>query len=152
MSFDRNQQPLFLQNGQGFGPADYIDDIAREIDLEVRRIVDRQYDRTTALLKANADNLHKAAGLLLSKETISGEELTAIVTSTKAAHSAVETTKSSSAAAALSIDKQRNGHPMILVLQKIKVILGIALCVSWHSRHAGSNHSRGADHLRWLWR
>jgi len=101
VSFDRRQQPLFLQNGQGPGPADYIDDIAREIDLEVRRIVDRQYDRTTALLKANADNLHKAAGLRLSKETISGEELTAIVTSTKAAHSAVETTKSSSAAAAL---------------------------------------------------
>ena len=101
VSFDRRQQPLFLQNGQGPGPADYIDDIAREIDLEVRRIVDRQYDRTTALLKANADNLHKAAGLLLSKETISGAELTAILTSTKAAHSAGETTKSNSAAAAL---------------------------------------------------
>jgi len=86
VSFDRNQQPLFLQNGQGPGPADYIDDIAREIDLELRRIVDHQYDRTTALLKANADNLHKAAGVLLSKETISGEELSAIVTSTKSGH------------------------------------------------------------------
>jgi hypothetical protein len=39
--------------------------------------------------------------LLLSKETISGAELTAILTSTKAAHSAGETTKSGSAAAAL---------------------------------------------------
>jgi len=33
----------------------------------------------TALLTANADNLHKAAGFLLSKVTITGEELTAIV-------------------------------------------------------------------------
>jgi cell division protease FtsH len=79
VSFDRHQQPLFLQNGQSVGQADYSDDIAREIDLEVRRIVDRQYERTTGILKANTDNLHKAAGVLLAKETITGEELSAIV-------------------------------------------------------------------------
>jgi cell division protease FtsH len=101
VSFDRNQQPLFLQNGQGPAPADYSDDIAREIDLEVRRIVDRQYDRTTALLKANAESLHKAAGVLLSKETITGAELTAIVTSAKGAHDDAETSIAGSTAAAL---------------------------------------------------
>ena len=90
VSFDRNPQPLFLQNGQGSASAEYSDDIAREIDLEVRRIVDHQYERTTTLLKANAENLHKAAGLLLSKETISGEELSAIVTSARTTHGAGE--------------------------------------------------------------
>ena len=88
VSFDRNQQSLFLQHGQGPAPADYSDDIAREIDLEVRRIVDRQYERTTDILKANTESLHKAAGVLLSKETISGVELSAIVTSTNNTHGA----------------------------------------------------------------
>lgn len=50
----------------------------------MRAIVERQYERITHLLKANAANLHKAAGILLSKETITGEELAAIVTSSKA--------------------------------------------------------------------
>jgi len=81
VSFDRDRQPLFLQNGQVQAPADYSNDIAKEIDFEVRRIIDRQFEKTTAILKANAENLHKAAGLLLSKETITGEELSAIVTS-----------------------------------------------------------------------
>ena len=85
VSFDRNPHPLFLQAGHPAPRADYSDDIAREIDLEVRAIVERQYERTTALLKANTENLHKAAGVLLSKETISGEELSTIVTSTKTA-------------------------------------------------------------------
>jgi len=79
VSFDRHQQPLFLQSGQSAGQADYSDDIAKEIDLEVCGIVDRQYERTTGILKANTDNLHKAAGVLLAKETITGEELSAIV-------------------------------------------------------------------------
>ena len=45
VSSDRNQQLLFLQNGQGTAPADYSDDIGREIDLEVPRIIDRQYKK-----------------------------------------------------------------------------------------------------------
>ncbi|MGZ9255860.1 MAG: hypothetical protein ACXW50_15610 [Candidatus Binatia bacterium] len=90
VSFDRNQQPLFLQNGQGSAHADYSDDIARDIDLEVRGIIDRQYERTAALLKANTESLHKAAGVLLSKETISDVELSAIVTSTHSTHGAGE--------------------------------------------------------------
>jgi len=90
VSFDRNQQPLFLQAGQP-AAADYSDDIAKEIDLEVRRILDRQYERTTSILKANAEKLHKAASVLLSKETITGEELAAIVTSASALHGDAQT-------------------------------------------------------------
>jgi cell division protease FtsH len=98
VSFDRNQQPLFLQAGQPAATADYSDDIAKEIDLEVRRILDRQYERTTSILKANAENLHKAAGVLLSKETITGEELAAIVTSASALHGSAQTTGAAVAA------------------------------------------------------
>jgi cell division protease FtsH len=81
VSFDRNQQAMFLQTGQGPAPAEYSDEIAREIDLEVRQIIDNQHARTTSLLSANLEALHKAAEVLLSKETITGQELMAIANS-----------------------------------------------------------------------
>ena len=98
VSFDRNQQPLFLQNGQSIAQADYSDDIAKEIDLEVRQIIERQYERTRSILQTNAENLHKAAGVLLTKETITGEELAAIVTSSNTIHGGSEVIGSSIAA------------------------------------------------------
>jgi cell division protease FtsH len=99
VSFDRNQQPLFLQNGQSLAQADYSDDIAKEIDLEVRQIIERQYERTRSILQANAENLHKAAGVLLAKETITGEELAVIVTSGNPIHGSSEVIGGSIAAA-----------------------------------------------------
>ncbi len=99
VSFDRTQQPLFLQNGQGPGPANYSDEIAREIDLEVRRIIDNQHSRAMSLLSANEEILHKAAEVLLSKETITGRELADIASSSGSqigkARGAVSTTASS---------------------------------------------------------
>jgi len=99
VSFDRNQQPFFLQNGQSIAQADYSDDIAKEIDLEVRQIIEHQYERTRSILQANGENLHKAAGVLLAKETITGEELAVIVTSGNPTHGSSEVSGSSIAAA-----------------------------------------------------
>ena len=79
MSFDHDQQPMFLQNGQGSGPGDYSEETAREIDAEVRHIIDVQYTRVTELLGSQEEVLRKAAERLLEKEVISGEELKAIV-------------------------------------------------------------------------
>ena len=79
MSFDQDQQPMFLQNGQGSGPGDYSEETAREIDAEVRHIIDTQYARVTELLRTQEEVLRKAAERLLEKEVISGEELKAIV-------------------------------------------------------------------------
>jgi cell division protease FtsH len=99
VSFARNQQPLFLQADQLPAQADYSEDIAREIDLEVRQILDRQYERTRSILQTHAENLHSAAGVLLSKETITGEELAAIVASRNAIHGGSEVIGSSIAVA-----------------------------------------------------
>ncbi len=79
VSFDRDRQPLFLQTGEGAGPGDYSEETAREIDCEVRRIIDEQYGRVTAMLGARETVLREAAAVLLSKETITGDELKAIV-------------------------------------------------------------------------
>jgi cell division protease FtsH len=83
VSFDRDSQPLFLQQGLSHTSAEYSEETAREIDAEVREIIAHQHTRVTQLLKEQMAALEKAAGFLLSKETISGDELKAIVSGHK---------------------------------------------------------------------
>jgi cell division protease FtsH len=52
----------------------YSEQVASEIDMEVRRLVDNAYDEATALLNDNLDMLHKIAQELLEKETVSADE------------------------------------------------------------------------------
>jgi cell division protease FtsH len=79
VSFERDRRPMFLQVAQLETVADYSEETSREIDCEVRRIIDEQYERVTTLLSSQQHILREAAGVLLGKETISGEELKAIV-------------------------------------------------------------------------
>ena len=80
LSFDGARQPLFLQTGQPPAPGDYSEETSREIDCEVRRIIDEQHARVTTILSAQQDVMHEAATELLGKETITGGELQAIIT------------------------------------------------------------------------
>lgn len=75
ISFDGERQPAFLQTGQPSRGGDYSEETAREIDCEVRRIIDEQYVRVTKILEARLDVLREAAAVLLAKETITGAEL-----------------------------------------------------------------------------
>ncbi len=79
VSFDRERQPLFLQTGQPSAPGDYSEETAREIDCEIRRLIDEQYARVQAILRNQEPVLRRAAGVLLAKEVITGEELRAII-------------------------------------------------------------------------
>jgi cell division protease FtsH len=58
---------------------DYSEQTAREIDQEVRRIVQEQYERAKKLLADNRDKLDRIAEALLERETLDREELTAIM-------------------------------------------------------------------------
>jgi cell division protease FtsH len=78
VTFDGARQPTFLPTGQP-GPGDYSEETAREIDCEVRNILDAQYARVRAALQARYDALRRAAAILLEKETMTGEELRAFV-------------------------------------------------------------------------
>jgi cell division protease FtsH len=82
VSLDGERQSLFLRPNESPGGADYSEATAREIDAEVRRIIEEQYTRVSTLLAAQLDVLREAAAVLLQKETISGEELKAITTRT----------------------------------------------------------------------
>jgi cell division protease FtsH len=79
VSFDRDPRPLFLQIGQPQPAGEYSEQTAREIDDEVRRIIDEQYTRVKSLLAERLGILRQAAAVLLQYETITGEELRDIV-------------------------------------------------------------------------
>jgi cell division protease FtsH len=80
VSFDGSRQPAFLPTGQA--PGDYSEETAREIDCEVREILDAQYARVKAILLARQAALRRAATALLAKETMTGEDLKALVAPT----------------------------------------------------------------------
>jgi cell division protease FtsH len=75
VSFERDRQPLLLQTGQPPLRGDYSEATAREIDCEVRRIIDEQYARVRTLLQSQRQILQEAARLLLERETMSGDDL-----------------------------------------------------------------------------
>ncbi len=52
---------------------------AKVIDAEVRRIVDTGYDRARKILEDGIDELHAVAGALLEYETLSGDEIIALL-------------------------------------------------------------------------
>ncbi|MBI3304186.1 MAG: ATP-dependent metallopeptidase FtsH/Yme1/Tma family protein [Deltaproteobacteria bacterium] len=86
ISFDGARQPLFLQGGPAQGEGDYSETTAREIDCEVRRIIDEQYARVRTLLAAQQEGVREVARVLLTKETITGEELKAILAQAGSRH------------------------------------------------------------------
>jgi cell division protease FtsH len=70
ITLDRERQPLMLQ---------IQEETAREIDCEVRRIVDEQFDRVKRLMTERKTALLEGAKRLLDQEVISGADLKAIM-------------------------------------------------------------------------
>ena len=74
VQYDATQQGDYYRN-QTF----YSQDTGKELDNEIRRILDEAYEDTKRLITENIDKLHDIANALLEKETITGEELNEIV-------------------------------------------------------------------------
>ena len=71
--FGGGQGEVFL--GRDFAQTkDYSEETAGIIDEEVKRIVDKAYNRAREILTEHVDKLHAVAGVLLEKEKIEGEE------------------------------------------------------------------------------
>jgi cell division protease FtsH len=77
--FRADRQSLLLPTTQPSSKGDYSEETSREIDCEVRRIIDEQYERTREIIRTKEPILRDAASVLLGKETISGDELKAIM-------------------------------------------------------------------------
>ncbi len=74
LSYTREQRPLFLGTELD-SRGNYSEQIAAEIDAEVRRLVEDAYREAKAMLRAKADKLKTLAELLLEKEVVEGEAL-----------------------------------------------------------------------------
>ena len=73
MAYGKNQENVFM--GRDFGhQRDYSEQVAFEIDEEMKRIVDAKYEEAKELLSSNRDMLEAIAKELLDKETIDAEE------------------------------------------------------------------------------
>jgi cell division protease FtsH len=79
VTLDRERQPLLMQIQAPLEKGDYSEETAREIDCEVRRIIDEQYDRVRWLLAEKKRALIEGAKVLLDREVITGSELKAIM-------------------------------------------------------------------------
>ncbi|MEO6306371.1 MAG: ATP-dependent zinc metalloprotease FtsH [Nitrospiraceae bacterium] len=79
VTLDRERQPLMMQIQAPQEKGDYSEETAREIDCEVRRIVDEQYEHVKRLLTERKAALLEGAKRLLDQEVISGSDLKAIM-------------------------------------------------------------------------
>ena len=79
VTLDRERQPLVMQIQTPQEKGDYSEETAREIDCEVRRIIDEQYERVKRLLAEKKPSLVEGAKVLLEREVISGADLKAIM-------------------------------------------------------------------------
>ncbi len=78
VSFDRDGRPAFLRTGHGPERPEASEEVLRQIDSEVRAIIEGQHARAHDLLEKRRALLGEAARALLTRETLSGEELAAI--------------------------------------------------------------------------
>jgi len=79
MTFEKERRPLFLDINPSFGAKDYSEETAREIDNEVRKIIEESYQRVKTILNDKKELLKKVAQTLLEKEVIEGEELRLLI-------------------------------------------------------------------------
>jgi cell division protease FtsH len=78
VSFGKKDEQIFLGREMATHK-NYSEATAVEIDEEIRRIVDENYNRVIQLLNANVDTLHRLSAELIEKENLSGEEVDRII-------------------------------------------------------------------------
>src|SRR3989475_1448295 len=69
----RNHDMPFLGREMGAEP-DYSEEIAREIDDEIRRVIEEGHDLAVKVLKEHLADLHRLSGILIERETIDKEQ------------------------------------------------------------------------------
>lgn len=76
MVFDENDE-IFI--GRDFGHTKpYSEEVAAQIDKEVKSVLDAAYERTLNILKENINKLHRIADALLEKEKLEAAEFEAL--------------------------------------------------------------------------
>jgi cell division protease FtsH len=74
LTFGKKEEQIFL--GREIAQhRDFSEETARQIDQEVRRLIDEAYQTAHNIVESNGDAMHRIAAALLERETIDADEL-----------------------------------------------------------------------------
>jgi cell division protease FtsH len=78
LTFGKKEEQIFL--GREIAQhRDFSEETARQIDLEVRRLIDDAYQSAHSILDTHRDAMHRIAAALLERETIDAEEVKMLI-------------------------------------------------------------------------
>ena len=78
VSYGENEEEVFL--GRSVARHQHMsEETAKKVDLEIRKIIDKGYERAKKILTEKIEDLHKVAKALLSYETLTGDEINDLV-------------------------------------------------------------------------
>ena len=78
LTFGKKEEQIFL--GREIAQhRDFSEETARQIDLEVRRLIDEAYQSAHSIVETHADAMHRIAAALLERETIDAEEVRMLI-------------------------------------------------------------------------
>ncbi len=78
LTFGKKEEQIFL--GREIAQhRDFSEETARQIDQEVRRLIDEAYQSAHTILEANKDAMHRIAAALLERETIDASEVKLLI-------------------------------------------------------------------------
>jgi cell division protease FtsH len=77
----RNHDMPFLGREMGAEP-DYSEEIAREIDDEIKRVIEEAHDLAVTVLKEHMNELHKLSVILIERETIDKDQFERLLAGT----------------------------------------------------------------------
>ena len=78
LTFGKKEEQIFL--GREIAQhRDFSEETARQIDLEVRRLIDEAYQSAHSILEAHPDAMHRMSLALLERETIDAEEVRLLI-------------------------------------------------------------------------
>jgi cell division protease FtsH len=69
----RNHEMPFLGRDMGSEP-DYSEELAKDIDDEIRRVIEEGHQSAQSILRAHMDELHQFAAILIERETIDKDQ------------------------------------------------------------------------------
>jgi cell division protease FtsH len=78
LTFGKKEEQIFL--GREIAQhRDFSEETARQIDMEVRRLIDEAYQSAHTIVEAHKDPMHRIAAALLERETIDAEEVRLLI-------------------------------------------------------------------------
>jgi cell division protease FtsH len=78
LTFGKKEEQIFL--GREIAQhRDFSEETARQIDLEVRRLIDEAYQSAHSLVDSHKDAMHRISAALLERETIDAEEVKMLI-------------------------------------------------------------------------